>query len=315
MRNIIIMNKFVNSQKKLSELTFVICGIVRDAEKGLCHNIPVIEQFCKMTSGYNVVIFENDSKDNTKGLLKQWADRDKHVQVFCEIAKTFDALFNVKMDAADVNPFYSHKRIAKMVELRNQYMDYIWDNGLEADYLMVVDLDVDRIDLAGIVSCFKHSGNWDAVTAFGYSIGPKLRRRYHDTFALEVYDTMSKPRTEQNIYELQDKYRNLNGDEWIRVDSAFGGLAIYRYDAIMNLRYKLLDNDDKRVACRCEHTSISIQMKERGYDKIFINPQMKIHYQRLTLKIIWNSLFRKLETTYRETVRNALTPPQVAHNY
>lgn len=289
--------------KSLSHLTFIICSIVRDAERGLKHNIPIIEQFCKMTSDYEVIVFENDSKDNTKELLRQWSERDKHVRTFCENNKTFKCIDEIKKDSSEVNPFYSHRRIDKMVELRNQYMDYIWEHDFKADYLVVVDLDVDRIDLQGILSCFEHDNNWDAVTAFGYSFGPKLCRRYHDTYALEEYGTLEKPRTEQNIYELQDKYRILKGDKWVRVDSAFGGLAIYRFEAIKGLRYQLLGNEDPKVACRCEHTSLAIQMKDRGYDRFFINPQMRIHYQRLTFKIIWNSLFRRLESTYREKKR------------
>lgn len=280
---------------KVSDITVIICSIVRNAERGLLHNIPIIEKFCKMAKGYKVIIFENDSKDRTKELLRQWAERDANVYAFCEDNKTFNTLKGAVDDSTEVNPFYCHKRIGKMVELRNQYMDYVWEHNLKADYLIVVDLDVDRIDLKGILSCFSHNNDWDAVTAFGYSFGPKLRKRYHDTFALEEYCTVDKPRTERNIEELQDKYRNIKGDKWIRVDSAFGGLAIYRFEAVKGLHYQLLDNDDKHVACRCEHTSLALQMKERGYDRIFINPQMKIHYQRLTFKIVKDSILRRLK--------------------
>lgn len=293
----------MGKQKEISEQSFIICSIVRDAEKGLRHNIPVIEHFCKMTRSYQVIVFENDSKDGTKELLQEWAASDSNVHVFCEDNKKFSGSYASEPTPKNVNPFYSRKRIGKMVELRNQYMDYIWQHNLSADYLMVVDLDVDRIGLPGIISCFQHDADWDAVTAFGYSFGPKLRKRYHDTFALEEYGTIDTPLTEKDINELQDKYRNLKGNEWVRVDSAFGGLAIYRFEAIKGLRYELLANDDQRVACRCEHTSLALQMKSRGFDKIYINPQMRIHYQKLTLKIIWNSLFRRLESTYREKKR------------
>lgn len=287
----------MDTQREISELKFIVCGIVRDAESGLRHNIPVIEQFCKMTGGYEVVIFENDSKDKTKDILHRWAERDSCVHAFCEDGMTLDNRSVELADTYDVNPFYSHKRIGKMVALRNQYMDYVYEHELTADYMIIVDLDVDRIELEGLLSCFNHDDDWDAVTAFGYSFGPKLRKRYHDTFALEEFGMMNIPKTERVINELQDKYRNIKNDTWVRVDSAFGGLAIYRFDAVRGLRYELIDNADKHVPCRCEHTSISFQMKERGYDRVYINPQMRIHYQHLTLKIIWNSLFRRIKST------------------
>lgn len=278
----------------LSKLTFIICGIVRNAERGLRHNIPVISCFCQKTGGYEIVLFENDSRDRTKELLYHWASTDCHVHVNCEDHKCFPMIDKIEDCHKNENPFYSKRRIGRMVALRNQYMDYIEEHGMRADYLIVVDMDVEQIYLDGILSCFKHDNNWDAVTAFGYSFGPKLRKRYHDTFALEEYGTLQRPKTEKNIRRLQDKYRNLNEHNWVRVDSAFGGLAIYNFKAVKGLRYMLLDNADRRVRCRCEHSSLALQMKKRGYDRFFINPQMRICYQRLTLRIVWNSVKRKL---------------------
>ena len=187
----------MGKQKEISELSFIICSIVRDAENGLRHNIPVIEEFCKIAKSYQVIVFENDSKDGTKKLLRKWAANDSNVHVFCEDNGKFSGSYASESNSKNVNPFYSRRRIGTMVELRNQYMDYIWQHNLSADYLMVVDLDVDRINLSGIVSCFQHDAYWDAVTSFGYSFGPKLRTRYHDTFALEEYGKMDVPRTEK----------------------------------------------------------------------------------------------------------------------
>lgn len=280
----------------MKKLSLIICSIVRNAEVGLRHNIPVISQLCQKVGSYEVIVFENDSTDRTKQLLRDWASEDPHVHVSCEDNKQYMVPDAGLEETATVNPFYGKRRIGKMVALRNQYMDFIAEHNLSADYLVVVDLDVNKISLTGILSSFMHDGSWDAVTAFGYSIGPKLRRRYHDTFALEEYGSIQRPRTEENIRSLQDKYRNLNGDNWVRVDSAFGGLAIYRFAAVEGLRYQLLGNDDKRVVCRCEHTSLAIQMRERGYDRIFINPQMRVHYQRLTFIVIWNSLVRRMKS-------------------
>ena len=84
--------------------------------------------------------------------------------------------------------------------------------------------------------------------------------------------------------------------DWIRVYSAFGGLAIYRFEAVKGLRYACpsLRNDDDRVEVKCEHYSLYKQMAERGYDKVFINPSMILKYQNLSIKIIFNSIKRKL---------------------
>jgi hypothetical protein len=54
------------------------------------------------------------------------------------------------------------------------------------------------------------------------------------------------------------------------VDSAFGGLAIYRRHALKDVRYIGLNDDGSEV---CEHVTLNKQIKEKGC-KIYINPKM-----------------------------------------
>ena len=176
-------------------------------------------------------------------------------------------------------------------------MEYIEKQKWEADYLIVVDLDVARICLDGILSSFESKLDWEAVTASGYSIGPNLKRRYHDTYALTLYGEEEFPQTEEKVKSLAGLYSVLKGyGTWMRVFSAFGGLAIYRYDAVKGLRYAYpsLNNDDDKVEVRCEHYSLYKQMAERGYNKVYINPTMILKYQDLNFMIVFNSLKRKL---------------------
>ena len=245
---------------------------------------------------YRVFVYENDSVDGTKDLLLQWHQKDPlkiHISLNnCDSAKTIPSNKLTK----GVNPFFSHRRIDKMAMLRNTYMEYIEKQKWEADYLIVVDLDVARICLDGILSSFESKLEWDAVTALGYSIGPNLKRRYHDTYALTLYGEEMFPQTEQKVRSLAGLYSVLNGyGAWMRVFSAFGGLTIYRYDAVKGIRYAYpsLNNDDERVEVRCEHYSLYKQMVERGYDRVFINPAMTLKYQDLSMMIILNSLKRK----------------------
>lgn len=283
--------------KSINESTIILCSIVRNAEKGLRRNIPIISELLMHAKDYRVFVYENDSVDGTKELLQNWKQNDPqriHVSLNnCDSTKTVPS----NKLANGVNPFFSHRRIDKMAMLRNTYMEYIEKQKWEADYLIVVDLDVARICLDGILSSFESKLDWDAVTALGYSIGPNLKRRYHDTYALTLYGEDKSPQTEQKVKSLAGLFSVLKGyGAWMRVFSAFGGLAIYRYDAVKGLRYAYpsLNNDDDRVEVRCEHYSLYKQMAERGYDKVYINPSMILKYQDLSFMIIFNSLKRKL---------------------
>lgn len=276
------------------EKSLIVCGIVRDAERGLKHNMPVMAKLAAEFSSFTMIIFENDSKDRTKALLEQWklAMGDKLVVVSMD---TNAGRTIPKHCEVNSNPYYSSRRITRMVALRNQYMQYIDDHHLEADYLMVVDLDVAGFKLEDLMSSFNLSVEWDAVCANCFSLSPRLKRRYHDTYALTEFGDEANPQTEFKIRLLSEKYSSLKGgDELVRVFSAFGGIAIYRFNAIRGLKYQLILNDDPRVEVRCEHYSIFKQMAERGYTHCYINPNMRVKYRKITLKIVLNSIKRNI---------------------
>lgn len=275
------------------DATLVVCSIVRNAERGLRRNIPVIREVCSRFRDYHVVVFENDSKDGTAAVLKGWAADDPKVNVFC---RNMGIRTIPRQEEVDCNPFFSRYRIEKMAALRNQYLDYVDRQGWDPDYLIVVDLDVERLDLKAILTTFDSSQEWDAVTAFGHSLSPRLTRRYHDTYALVELGKEAVPQTEASIVEAGYSLGSLRpSDAWVPVFSAFGGLAVYRYACIRGLRYQCLDNGDPRVEVRCEHYSLYLQMRERGCSRVYINPGMQLKYQRLTFKIVLGHIRRALK--------------------
>ena len=278
----------------LKNQSIIICSIVRNAEIGLRKNIPILRELCARFGDYKVVIFENDSTDKTKTLLKSWMTVDP-ARVFAFMTNTDGRPVIPKDKSGSVNPFFGHTRIDRMAQLRNQYLDLVWSRGWEADYLMVVDLDVARIDFSGILTSFRQDLEWDAVTAFGYSLGPSLRRRYHDTYALSMLGD-NTPQTEDKIKDLCQQMASLSrGRQWLPVESAFGGLAIYKMKSVRGLHYSVMENNDASVEVRCEHYGLHHQMHERGNGRIFINPEMILKYQSLSWKIVFNSLRRRFD--------------------
>lgn len=288
-------NTRVKGRKHLGDSFVVVCGVVRDAATGLRKNIPVIQWFCSQCRDFRVVVFENDSKDKTKELLQAWQATDSNrISVFCEDRQCGSTTPTAK--EVSCNPAFSNYRIGRMAKLRNQYMEYIWKQNWDADYLVVVDLDVCRMGLEGIISSFETEQEWDAVTAFGYSnASPRLKPRYYDTYALTPWGKETVPQTAEQIisraYEL-GKIKPV--DPWVRIFSAFGGLAIYRYEAVKGLLYEVIKNDDPTVEVRCEHFSLHKQMTERGYTHFYINPRMRIQYQKITWKVLFKAFKRRI---------------------
>ncbi len=281
--------------KKVRESSVFICSIVKNAGKGLLKNLPVVEELIFAFKNANVFIYENDSDDNTKSILNAWSNRlAGKVKISLNDNIEFPTPSPIKEGS---NKYFCRRRIEKMVWLRNKYLDYIDDSGWNGDYLIVVDLDVAQLTAKPILDAFEANADWDALSAYGYSMSPKLHERYHDTYAYSPYGKeYDKPQTEKDIYCCQKDFRHFKKTgELMPVSSAFGGLSIYRWDAVKGLRYQLEVNNDNRVECYCEHRSLYRQMYQRGFENFFIDPKLRLKYQNVDLKLIRKWLCSKLK--------------------
>ena len=271
--------------KKLSNSTLIICGIVRNCGKNLKNNIRTINRLCDLAKDSYIVMFENDSTDNTKQMLTAWANQRKNVHISLNDFNTI----TIPKKQSVVNPIFSAYRNGKMASYRNYYWEYIEKENLPGDYVIVVDLDVKKIDLNGIIHSFGVHYDWDAITANGISraFSSRFRKRYHDTYALVACGLEDIPQTEKSIKDAQYQWAFLKpGMPLIRVVSAFGGLAIYKREAIRHCRYGVLLNNDEKVESRAEHFFFYQQMKANGFDKIYINPSMCVKYQTQVMNTI-----------------------------
>lgn len=89
------------------------------------------------------------------------------------------------------------------------------------------------------------------------------KKRYHDTYALIEDGTEDRPQSEITINQNRYIWANLSYNmPFIRVFSAFGGLAIYKYEQIKNLRYFVIDNLYGGVEVKCEHVSLHTELKK-----------------------------------------------------
>jgi hypothetical protein len=289
------VKNLINIQKGkdiLSNSKLIICSIVRDCAENLSINIPVINTICNYSKDYMVIIYENDSKDNTKDILREWAITKKNI--FINI-KDFNLPKSIpkQNEITNINPYYSLKRIEKMAYYRNQYLEYISKNNIDGDFIIIVDLDVAKIEIEGILDSFGQSTKWDMIAANGYSLSPRFTKRYHDTYALIEDGNQNAIQTEEVIKANQYKFSGLStGMPLVKVFSAFGGLAIYRFETIVGSFYEVHRNNDIRVEVKCEHVGLNSQIQKKGYHNFYINPNMRVKYQTLSFQIISNSIKR-----------------------
>lgn len=284
------MNKYfkslcVKGKEKVKDKIILFCGCIRNNASELHSNIPTLEKICSFFNDYRIIIVENNSTDGSKDILSSWAQRNAKV-----IPLMFDfdeSKYNEHKTPEGYNPAFAYKRIIKLVDYRNIYMDYISNKlDFEPDYMTVIDYDLSNINIDGFFTSFGVDFDWDAITANGYSYSSKFQRRFHDTYPLfEVgmpfVDSIEKIRLYQTVFEPLRK-----GMPFIRVASAYNGIAIFKASVRKDLRYHLIFNNHGGVEVLNDHVSIFKQMIDQGNDKIYINPNMELYYQKISWQLI-----------------------------
>ncbi len=284
-------------KQEMLKRKLIVAGISRDNAKELPSVILHIEYIGSLFQDYKVIIFENDSKDGTKAILKNWRLNNPKVKI---LSKDFH---NIKRPnhqfLADARNYYLEE--IKMPE----YQDY--------EMMMVMDMDMGLgIDVRGIEDSFSKIDQWSVVCSNG--IKSTLGNKMYDFFAFRNDEFPWSPEEWQKICEQNDQsnkwnkvclkgkkeaegkdYSFLKGDwfekdelywkyivsqgqklysvggELLPVHSCFGGMAFYKLAFLNNCNYNSLRND-------CEHVPFHECIEKKNKGKIFMNPNQVIMY-------------------------------------
>lgn len=259
----------VNSGRKiLKQKDIIVTGLVYNAES----LVPKMEEWfnhlTKLCSSCHIVIVENNSVDRTRHYLNLWKQKNpKHVHLVCEESecKSFEHLSENLTKSA-------HKsRIEKMSYLRNRYLDYIRQNFEQADYVFVMDFDLDGVLYWDGVfqSIFKFYVNPDIemIACNGIVNGSFL---YYDSFAyakdkneLRWSSTSDKQSHDQDVLQNISRHYQDNLD-MDKVASAFGGFSIYNFENFIQHEYNYYDR-----GYSCEHC-----LFHENFQNIQVNPRM-----------------------------------------
>jgi len=283
----------------------LVTGTVSNVSKTI---IREIEKLKIALSGFKIIKFylvESDSTDETIKKLK----------ILKSTSNNFDyiSLGRLKSKIPD--------RLERIRFCRNKYIDFIRANSKNCPtYILVADLDGMNTALKskGVLSCFSRL-DWDVVTAnqtFGYYDILALRKDgWQENDWTEELKLMkdqlvwseihgcriiSKIRNYFVLTKLKQrilfaKMRRINSrSEWIKVDSAFGGLAIYKKEVFLNFDYI-----KEFHTIETDHVSLNRKIVRNG-GNIYINPGLinshlneynlsRILIFRLIREFVWNN--------------------------
>lgn len=243
--------------ENMKEKSTVICGTARNVQAFMATTVARVEALGSMFGDYAVLVFENDSTDETLPLLKAWADANPRVVILTERR---DDPVNPGTRCPD--------RATRMATYRNKYLDFIRENMSNYSHVAVADMDLpDGWSYEGAANTFGHVG-WDFVGSNGimYIAAPKkpVRCVHFDAWAFRQLGH-PEPHKPQEVNPLQF----VRGQPMLPMHSCFGGLGFYNMKAFLSSRYEGGD---------CEHVPFHTGMRNAGHGKIYMNPSQMVLY-------------------------------------
>jgi glycosyltransferase involved in cell wall biosynthesis len=274
----------------MDKLKVVVCGTIKNGAKTIEKNINSLLELQKYCLDFKMVLYENDSTDGTTEILNKIKSDTIHI-----------------ISEQNINVLGGRTVILSWG--RNKLLEYINTTFSDYDYVIMSDLDDVLKGFKGKMvqkEFEKDLSKWDVLTA--NCIGP-----YYDIYALRC--------KKNKIWELDLQYdcwdminhttklgfnRGLSTlihvgnfqkviptkEQLISVDSAFGGMGIYKMSIIKNCYYNGMMGEcsckeylnqeyhfrmGKCSQTTCEHVSFHKQIRENNNGRIFICPSLLVY--------------------------------------
>jgi hypothetical protein len=249
----------------LAEVNLAIVGITRNGARSLARDLAVLRAATAGVGQVQAFIVESDSDDDTVAHLQTQAQAWPALR-WASLGRLRETL---------------PQRTLRIAHCRNACLDELASNPLYAGvtHVLVADLDGVCRDLsaAGLASCFQLRVPWDACFAnqgdYYYDIWA-LRHPVWcpgDAWADHAALLPLLGETEANNVALFSRMVHIPATAApIEVQSAFGGLGLYRRSALLAARYQGLDDTGREM---CEHVSLHAQMRAAGA-RLYINPTL-----------------------------------------
>ena len=252
-------------RKELSSSSILVVGLTRNCENKIEQEVKKINDAFETAKSVMWFVVESDSDDGTLNILNKLA-------------------INNKFDFVSLGMIRNKypKRTERIAKCRNRYLEELKKNPkyCNIDYVVVADLDGANSELTqvSVNSCWQIAENWDACFA-------NQSKVYYDIWALrhmlwspndcwQSYSFLTNHgmRKSDALYaSVYSRMIKIKNDAIpIEVDSAFGGLGIYKKSVLLLSEYIGLNSKGEEL---CEHVTFHSNIRSKGY-RLFIVPSL-----------------------------------------
>lgn len=237
-----------------AESKVAVVGLARDCEKNLRNSLFLLAELGACFEWPTGFVFENDSVDATREILS----RDR------------PAWLRVRSDANGRRHLrgFEQERTVALAEYRNICRDWVRENALDADFVVVVDLDADGgFSVDGVLNSLAWlEQHHDAAGMGAFSLirvteDGREKFAHHDAWAARL-NWWSDRKAVTGLEWFHTLFPPV-GAPPIRMNSCFGGLAVYRAAAFLAGEY---------IGGDCEHVGFHRTIAEKTGLSMYLNP-------------------------------------------
>ena len=202
-----------------------ICGPVRNCGPFLDKVLSNIEKIGALFDDYKILIFYDESSDNSLEKLKQYQQKNNNMVLYV----------NKKL----VSQYRTHR----LAYARNFCLDYIKTNFDINEYPFFIMMDFDDVNSKmvepSVLKPYLSRNDWDGLS---FNTTPK----YYDIWGLSIYPycfsyNHFKNSGIHNYHSIQNDITNrlnkLKKGELLRCISSFNGFSVYRTNKFLNTSY------------------------------------------------------------------------------
>ena len=264
-----------------------VCLLARDCASKLEATFRQLDKLSGRFAAVRIFIVENNSTDGTRALIEAYARRAPHVTADCFDDAALDAL----------------PRIERLALLRNRALALVEACvDLAPDYLLMADADV-GLSLGRLAHVLeKAPPDWVSLSANGryYLRAGALRLPvlYYDLFAYVPAESgtvmLSESEMLRSRFPLQKELRRRC---FVPCRAAFGGMSVYRYEAVEGSTYTAEKNTrTEDFDYLCEHIPFTLRLSPWG--KSYICRDMRVLYAPVSRDELQNVLKRRFLELY-----------------
>ena len=237
----------------------VLVGIARNALPYLPNTLGLVKELQPQFGSFKMYVYENDSTDGTAACLDVFAAGNEWATV------EHDTL-----GGADSRGF-EPERTVRLAHCRNKCQEWVRQNAADADWVIVLDLDPHGgFSVEGVFNSIDWLGRVARPAGMAsFSLWAEAREEGKPPHIAQYDSWAARPnwwrdRREEIGFVWFSMLLFPVGAPPVPMNSAFGGLAVYRTEAFLAPGVAYAGGD-------CEHVALHKAMQEAGY-QLYLNP-------------------------------------------